>query len=77
VTRDERGALADAEVARAFARAGVVTLVGDWTRADPAITRFLAANGRSGVPLYLFYHADGRVETLPQLLTAARLRALL
>jgi len=74
---NERGALADAEVARAFARAGVVTLVGDWTRADPAITRFLAANGRSGVPLYLFYHADGRVETLPQLLTPARLLALL
>ena len=73
---NERGALSDASVARAFARAGVVTLVGDWTRADPAITRFLEAQGRSGVPLYLFYHSDGRVESLPQLLTPARLRAL-
>ena len=73
---NERGALADSAVAGAFQRAGVVTLVGDWTRADPAITRFLAANKRSGVPLYLFYHPDGRVETLPQLLTPARLRAL-
>ncbi len=74
---NERGALADAGVAKAFARAGVVTLVGDWTRADPAITRFLEANGRSGVPLYLFYHPDGRVEALPQLLTPARLTGLL
>ena len=73
---NERGALADAGVAKAFARAGVVTLVGDWTRNDPAITKFLAANGRSGVPFYLFYHADGRVEMLPQLLTPGRLTGL-
>lgn len=73
---NERGAMADASVAEAFAAHGVGVLEGDWTRGDPAITRYLAANHRSGVPLYLFYHADGRVELLPQLLTPARLRAL-
>ncbi len=73
---NERGALADADVAEAFKKAGIVTLVGDWTRGDPAITRFLDAQGRSGIPLYLFYHPDGTVETLPQLLTPGRLTKL-
>ena len=73
---NERGALADASVAEAFKKAGIVTLVGDWTRGDPAITRFLDAQGRSGIPLYLFYRPDGTVETLPQLLTTGRLTEL-
>ena len=73
---NERGALADIGVAAAFKAKGVRTLVGDWTDGDPALGRFIEAHNRAGVPLYLFYHADGRVETLPQLLTAARLIAL-
>ena len=73
---NEHGALADPAVLRAFAMHGVTTLVGDWTNGDPAITRFLASQHRSGVPLYVFYHTDGRVELLPQILTPARLRAL-
>jgi len=73
---NERGALADPSVARAFAAHGITTLVGDWTRGDPAITRFLEANGRSGVPLYLYYGAGGEPRTLPQLLTPARLSVL-
>ncbi len=73
---NERGALADPAVAAAFRRAGVITMVADWTRPDPAIARFLGARGRAGVPLYLYYRADGRIETLPQLLTPARLIAL-
>lgn len=67
---NERGALSSPAVAAAFKRAGVQVLVGDWTRGDAAIGRFLEAHGRAGVPLYLFYSADGRVEELPQLLTA-------
>jgi len=51
-------------------------MVGDWTNGDPAIGRFLEAQGRSGVPLYLFYHRDGRVEMLPQILTPALLTGL-
>ena len=38
----------------AFRKAGVVVLVGDWTRRDPKITSFLSAQGAAGVPLYLW-----------------------
>ncbi|WP_120717657.1 protein-disulfide reductase DsbD family protein [Tsuneonella amylolytica] len=53
----------------AFEKAGVVALVGDWTRRDPAITRFLSARGAAGVPLYLWYAPGGEAEVLPQVLT--------
>jgi DsbC/DsbD-like thiol-disulfide interchange protein/cytochrome c biogenesis protein CcdA len=53
----------------AFEKAGVVALVGDWTRRDPAITRFLSARGAAGVPLYLWYVPGGEAEVLPQVLT--------
>ncbi len=54
----------------AFAKAGVVVLVGDWTRRDPAISKFLTAQGAAGVPLYLWYPAGGGdPRQLPQVLT--------
>ncbi len=54
----------------AFARAGVVVLRGDWTRRDPAITRFLTAQGAAGVPLYMWYPARSTAgQQLPQVLT--------
>ncbi len=53
----------------AFAQAGVVTLTGDWTRQDPAITRFLARHGRNSIPFYLFYAPDAEPQLLPQVLT--------
>jgi thiol:disulfide interchange protein len=53
----------------AFEKAGVVALEGDWTRRDPAITRFLTAHGAAGVPLYLWYPAGGEARQLPQVLT--------
>jgi thiol:disulfide interchange protein len=59
----------------AFARAGVAVLVGDWTRRDPAITRFLSAHGVAGVPLYLWYAPGAPApRTLPQVLTPALLQ---
>jgi DsbC/DsbD-like thiol-disulfide interchange protein/cytochrome c biogenesis protein CcdA len=73
---NERGALADADVTVAFASAGVTTLVGDWTRPDAAISAYLASQGRSGIPLYQFYGPDGRIQTLPQLLTPGMLAGL-
>ncbi len=73
---NERGAIASPDVAAAFKRGGVRTLVGDWTNGDPVLGKFIEAHNRAGVPLYLFYHADGRVETLPQVLTVATLTAL-
>ena len=74
---NERGALASTEVAEHFRARGVKVLVGDWTLGDAAIGRFLEAQGRSGVPLYLYY-APGQAQpqVLPQLLTAGQLTAL-
>lgn len=61
----------------AFEKAGVVVLVGDWTRRDPAITRFLTAQGVAGVPLYMWYPAGGaEPRQLPQVLTPDMLAAL-
>ena len=60
----------------AFEKAGVVVLVGDWTRRDPAITKFLTAQGAAGVPLYLWYPAGGDARQLPQVLTPDLLAGL-
>ena len=55
---------------QAFEQGGITTLVGDWTRGDPAITAVLRAHGRDGVPLYLFYPAGATTpRILPQILT--------
>jgi DsbC/DsbD-like thiol-disulfide interchange protein/cytochrome c biogenesis protein CcdA len=61
----------------AFEQAGVVALVGDWTRRDPAISRFLTAQGAAGVPLYLWYpRGGGEARQLPQVLTPDSLATL-
>lgn len=57
-------------VRAAFAQAGVVTMIGDWTVRDPAITAFLTEQGAAGVPLYLWYAPGAsEPEQLPQVLT--------
>ena len=67
---NERTALSSDKTAKAFEEAGVVYLVGDWTRSDPGITAELQRHGRSGVPLYLVYTAgQSAPEILPQILT--------
>jgi thiol:disulfide interchange protein DsbD len=74
---NERLTLESPAVVEAFASNEVAALRADWTRQDPSITRMLEANGRAGVPLYLFYPKPGpRGERrgpiiLPQILTAA------
>lgn len=60
----------------AFAKAGVVVLKGDWTRRDPAITRYLTAHGAAGVPLYVWYPKGGEARVLPQVLTPGMLAGL-
>lgn len=52
----------------AFVKARVITLRGDWTRRDPAITQFLADHGAAGVPLYLWYAPGEEGRQLPQVL---------
>jgi thiol:disulfide interchange protein len=61
------------EVRDAFAKADVTVLRGDWTRRDPAITRYLTTQGAAGVPLYVWYPVRGGPQQLPQVLTAGRL----
>lgn len=73
---NEAAAIDRAETSAAFDKAGVTVMVGDWTNADPAITRFLESQGRSGVPLYLWYAPGKDAQTLPQLLTPATLTGL-
>ncbi len=52
-------------------------LKGDWTRRDPAITRYLRRFDRSGVPLYVVYPAAGEPTLLPQILTEGMVREAL
>ncbi|SCW39171.1 Thiol:disulfide interchange protein [Sphingobium faniae] len=73
---NEAAAIDRAETRAAFDKAGVTVMVGDWTNADPAITRFLEGQGRSGVPLYLWYAPGKEAQALPQLLTPSTLTAL-
>jgi len=68
---NERVALSTGTVREALAAHDVAYLKGDWTRQDPAITRYLQQHGRNGVPLYVLYPPGGGTpHVLPQLLTA-------
>lgn len=60
-----------ADVRAAFHKAGITPLLGDWTVQDPLIASALAAHGREGVPLYLYYPpgSDPDPRVLPQVLT--------
>ncbi|MBU2340629.1 MAG: thioredoxin family protein [Alphaproteobacteria bacterium] len=73
---NESAAIEREAVRAAFAEAGVITLVGDWTRRDEAIARFLTDQGAAGVPLYLWYPAGGEPRQLPQVLTPDLLASL-
>jgi thiol:disulfide interchange protein len=73
---NEAAAIDRADVIAALARGGVTTMAGDWTNSDPAIGRFLESQGRSGVPLYLWYAPGKDAKVLPQVLTPATLTAL-
>ncbi len=68
---NEAVALDRPEVVHRLAALNAVEMRGDWTNGDPQITAFLQRFGRSGVPLYVYYAADGSAHVLPQLLTPA------
>ncbi|MDP2227220.1 MAG: thioredoxin family protein [Moraxellaceae bacterium] len=74
---NERSTLATSEIQQALQRSGVAYLKGDWTRRDPAITRYLQQFGRNGVPLYVLYPASSEPRLLPQILTPALVKAAL
>ncbi len=73
---NEAAAIQRSETAEAFKAADVAVLMGDWTRPDPVISRFLEKHGRAGVPLYLYYAPGKEPVILPQILTVATLTEL-
>jgi len=73
---NEAAAIQREATAAAFRKAGVVVLEGDWTRRDAEISRYLEAQGRSGVPLYVWYAPGKEPVILPQVLTVDTLTAL-
>lgn len=66
---NERVALSSGQVKTAFAARGIVYLKGDWTNADPDVSRFLQTHGRDGVPLYVYFPPGAAPVVLPQILT--------
>jgi thiol:disulfide interchange protein len=71
---NEAAAIDRKEVRDAFRAAGVKVFAADWTNGDPAITHFLEARGRAGVPLYLWYSpGKAQPEELSQVLTPGML----
>jgi thiol:disulfide interchange protein DsbD len=72
---NEKAVLEDQHVKDALAKAGAVLMKADWTRRDAAITAALRAHGRSGVPMYLYYPANGPVVLFPELLTQSMVLA--
>jgi thiol:disulfide interchange protein DsbD len=67
---NERIALTQPQVRKAFADANVALLRADWTEHDEAIEKALNSLGRSGVPAYALY-APGKAapRLLPEVLT--------
>lgn len=73
---NDEAALSGARVHQAFRDRHIAYLVADWTRRDPEITHLLAAHGREGVPLYLYYAPGaGEPKVLPQILTEGEVLA--
>ena len=67
---NEASSIERESVREAFEEAGVITMVGDWTVRDEAITAFLTEQGAAGVPLYLWYAPGASApQQLPQVLT--------
>ena len=75
---NEASTLSSPRVRQALAARGIVLLEGDWTNRNDAIAAELAAHGRAGVPLYLYYPPSGGAPVvLPQILSeGAVLRAI-
>ncbi|WP_412062842.1 protein-disulfide reductase DsbD family protein [Rubrivirga sp. IMCC45206] len=67
---NKQTALASDAVEEAFAAHDVARIRADWTDQNPAVTAFLDRFGRSGVPLYVLFPANGgEPVVLPEILT--------
>jgi thiol:disulfide interchange protein DsbD len=68
---NEKTVLSTDEIQSKLEELRIVTMLGDYTRRDPEITKVLRRFGRSGVPLYVVFPA-GRIDepiVLPELIT--------
>ena len=66
---NERVALSSESLHAEFKKRGIVFMVADWTNHDPEITALLQEFDHQGVPLYVYFPAEGEPVVLPQLLT--------
>jgi thiol:disulfide interchange protein len=75
---NERVALDNGDVQATLRARHAVIMTGDWTDRDPAITAYLEAHRRDGVPLYVYYPPGHAVPVvLPQILTPSVVRRVL
>jgi len=72
---NKKTTLAHADVIADLQAKNVALLRADWTRRDPAITAALAALGRSGVPVYVFYPPGKPPVVLTEVLSVQEVRA--
>ncbi len=72
---NKKTTLAHADVIADLRAKNVALLRADWTRRDPAITAALAALGRSGVPVYVFYRPGKPPVMLTEVLSVDEVRA--
>ena len=72
---NKKTTLADAGILAELDAKKVVLLRADWTRRDPAITQALAALGRSGVPVYVFYKPGRAPVVLSEILSVSDVKA--
>jgi thiol:disulfide interchange protein DsbD len=69
---NEKAVLSQPGIKAAFKDNKVEYLIADWTNRNEAITKLLSDNGRSGVPLYLYFaRGSDKPVILPQILTEA------
>lgn len=67
---NDRVALSGEKIKTAFTEKNVAPLLADWTNQDAEVTALLSAQGRPGVPLYLYFAPGAeKPEILPQILT--------
>ncbi|HEY8904416.1 MAG TPA: thioredoxin family protein, partial [Rhodoferax sp.] len=72
---NKKNALANTDVLADLDSKKVVLLRADWTRRDPAITEALAALGRNGVPVYVFYTPGKAPVVLSEILSVSEVRS--
>ena len=72
---NKKTTLADVGVLAEMDAKKVALLRADWTRRDPEVTQALAALGRSGVPVYVFYKSGRAPVVLSEILSVSDLKA--